>query len=73
MLIPVKRVFRVVFFLVVKLFQFLHSEEKWKKLPRLRQNALSILMIVSKKKKKTRKDFVLNWTVMLDRLNEKQS
>lgn len=26
-----------------------------------------------KKKKKTRKDFVLNWTVMLDRLNEKQS
>lgn len=41
----------------------------------LRQNALSILMIVSKKKKKKRqgKIFVLNWAVMLDRLNEKQS
>lgn len=40
----------------------------------LRQNALSILMIVSKKKKKRQgKIFVLNWAVMLDRLNEKQS
>lgn len=39
----------------------------------LRQNALSILMIVSKKKKRQGKIFVLNWTVMLDRLNEKQS
>lgn len=39
----------------------------------LRQNALSILMIVSKKKKRQGKIFVLNWAVMLDRLNEKQS